>query len=87
MLLLTEKFIHFFHAHHCILYHSQLLHPTSDGHLSCFWFLAIVSETPVSSGVHVYWCICECLSIGSGMLAQGICIYSTLIDNANYYLV
>ena len=35
------------------MYHSFLIHSSADGHLGCFYVLAIINSTAMSIGVHV----------------------------------
>lgn len=41
------------------------MHPTFDGHLDIYQFLAIMNETAMNIGVGVSWCMFTCISIGS----------------------
>ena len=35
------------------MYHGFLIHSSADGHLGCFYVLAIINSAVVNSGVHV----------------------------------
>ena len=35
------------------MYHSFLIHSSADGHLDCFYFLAIINSAAMNIGVHV----------------------------------
>ena len=39
------------------MYHSFLIHSFSDGHLGCFWHLAIVNCAAMNIGVHRFFWI------------------------------
>lgn len=41
------------------------MHPTFDGYLGFYQFLAIMNETAMNIGVHVSWYTCACISVGS----------------------
>ena len=36
-------------------YHSFLIHSSADGHLGCFYVLAIINSAEMNTGVHVSW--------------------------------
>ena len=57
------------------MYYSFLIHLSADGHLGCFYVLAIVNSAVMNIGVHV------CLSI----LVSSVCMSSSGI--AEYFLL
>jgi len=51
------------------MYHSFLIHSSADGHLGCFYVLAIINSAVMNIGVHVFLSI---LVSSVGMPSSGI---------------
>ena len=63
------------------MYHSFLIRPSADGHLGCFYALAIINSAAMNIGVHVWRDRVE-REVGGGIRMGNTC--KSMADSCQY---